>query len=360
MSIGVVTRKLLWGRSRNQCAFQGCPQELTLDLDDPESRILGDAGAVIGEEAHIRSGRPEGPRYDAEYPMDEIDSYANLIPLCPTHHTIVDKDRGRGYSVTELEAMKVAHESAVRAAESPADERLRLLSERVAASIQLWEERMVVADWQSFTWHLNYPVPLLPDRFRRSILTTAEWLLAKDWPQEFPRLREALDRFAEVLSAMLAHILENFTRGNNEERWELDRAYKRISWNPELYEELIAQFRTNCTVTWCLVVELTRAANLVVRAIREEIDTFYRFDEGMLLVGQGDGVLVNQIFRLEYEGRNWGDQFLEIDLDSWKTSIMAEALLRKEPATALSPFEMLARFASDSASQASGLPAGDS
>ncbi|MFS0885513.1 NACHT domain-containing protein [Aeromicrobium sp. 179-A 4D2 NHS] len=65
---------------------------------------------LIGEEAHIRSGRVNGPRHDPDYPESQIDSYENLILLCGTHHTVVDKQDGRAFSVAELEQMKARHE----------------------------------------------------------------------------------------------------------------------------------------------------------------------------------------------------------------------------------------------------------
>lgn len=212
MSIGVVERKLLWGRANNLCAFPGCSQELTVNLDDPESQVLGEAGAVIGEEAHIRSGRIDGPRYDPAYLRDQIDNYSNLILLCPTHHTMVDKDCGRGYNIEDLVEMRVHHESAMSATRSTADEERRRTSERVAASVKVWEDKMHVEEWQRLTSFLNYPVPQLPDKHRSAMLDTSEWLLAKDWPAEFPAVHDAFQRFREVLNAISVHVLDTFYR----------------------------------------------------------------------------------------------------------------------------------------------------
>lgn len=339
MSIGVVERKLLWGRANNLCAFPGCSQELTINLDDPESQVLGDAGAVIGEEAHIRSGRVDGPRYDPNYPRDEIDTYRNLILLCPTHHSMVDKDFGRGYSIEDLEQMRVDHEAAMRATRSTADEERRRVAERLAASVKVWEDKMLVEEWQNLTFNLNYPIPLLQDRFRSAMLETSEWLLAKDWPTDFPAIREAFDRFREALDAITGHILETFDR-DGDQRWELEREYKRIGWDPDLYQELSAKFQLECAITWCLTIELTKAANLVVRAVREEIDPFYRFDEGVLLARDGDGIISMRIVRLEYEDHEWGEGLPVIDVEKWRAIIQAEARQRGERPDAISPYEM--------------------
>ena len=49
-----------------------------------------DDESVVGDECHIVSGKPIGPRYDSEYPVEEIDSYLNLILMCRVHHKMVD------------------------------------------------------------------------------------------------------------------------------------------------------------------------------------------------------------------------------------------------------------------------------
>lgn len=236
--------------------------------------------------------------------------------------------------------MRADHEAAMRATESTADEALRRISERVAASVKVWKDKMLVADWQSLTSNLNYPIPLLPDRFRSAMLEASEWLLAKDWPAEFPLVREAFGRFREVLDAITAHILETFDR-DGDQRWELERKHKRIDWNPELYEELAAEFQLECAITWCLTIELTKAANLVVRAVREEIEPFYRFDEGVLLARDGDGIINMQIVRLEYEDHEWGDKLPAIDVERWRAIIQAEAEERRERPDAISPSVMV-------------------
>lgn len=108
MAITERTRKTLWGRAHNQCAFPGCLQSLTLDVHDDTS---GDSSIVnVGEEAHIRAQSVGGPRYDPDYPKDKVDSYENLVLMCPTHHTMIDANNGVGHSVEGLLKFKADHE----------------------------------------------------------------------------------------------------------------------------------------------------------------------------------------------------------------------------------------------------------
>ena len=85
--------------SGNRCAFPGC----TTLLYDP------DKGRLIPELAHIHAHSPGGPRYNGSLSADEIHSYDNLIALCPTHHTTVDKDE-ETYTADVLEGWKKERE----------------------------------------------------------------------------------------------------------------------------------------------------------------------------------------------------------------------------------------------------------
>lgn len=100
------SRKTLWARAHDQCAFPGCLQALTVDYEDVQA---GDqAVTVLGQEAHIRARSAGGPRFDPSY--KDVDSYKNLVLLCPNHHALIDADGGAGYTVKTLLDMKASHE----------------------------------------------------------------------------------------------------------------------------------------------------------------------------------------------------------------------------------------------------------
>lgn len=120
--------RTLWTRARNQCAFPGCPQTLTVDAVDAAT---GEAYvSVVGQQAHIRSPKKDGPRHDPSYPADKLDSYANLILLCPTHHDLIDDQGGAGYTVADLEKMRRDHERQLDRAEHINKVVLSYVSER--------------------------------------------------------------------------------------------------------------------------------------------------------------------------------------------------------------------------------------
>lgn len=98
--------KMLWGKSGNHCAFPGCNTELAK---------LGSAGgnSIIGEMAHIKGENRNSARYDSSMTDKERNCYNNLILLCPTHHTEIDRDPAL-YTVEKLLEIKNKHEAWVK------------------------------------------------------------------------------------------------------------------------------------------------------------------------------------------------------------------------------------------------------
>ncbi|HTJ48885.1 MAG TPA: HNH endonuclease [Cyclobacteriaceae bacterium] len=98
MAISNKTRKTLWGKSGNRCAI--CKIELV--HDEEFGKTLN-----VGEECHVISERPTGPRYKV---MDHYDDYKNLILLCRNHHIEIDTHESK-YNETELYKIKLDHET---------------------------------------------------------------------------------------------------------------------------------------------------------------------------------------------------------------------------------------------------------
>ena len=65
--------------------------------------------SVVGDECHIVSGKPNGPRYESEFPVDVIDSYSSLILLCRVHHKIIG-DQPETFTADILGQLKANHE----------------------------------------------------------------------------------------------------------------------------------------------------------------------------------------------------------------------------------------------------------
>ena len=98
--------KILAFKSGNLCAFPGCKQKLAIDGNN----ISG--ASILGEMAHIAGEKLGAERYDATMTPDQRNGLGNLIYLCPTHHTQIDKP-GNTYKVDVITSWKVEHESRI-------------------------------------------------------------------------------------------------------------------------------------------------------------------------------------------------------------------------------------------------------
>ena len=96
------TAKEVWYKAGGRCAFSH-KMELALD---------GSAG-LIGELAHIIGRGTKGPRANIRFPRDKVNSQANLLLLCPTHHSEVDTN-AHEWPTSRLQRMKQRHEAWVR------------------------------------------------------------------------------------------------------------------------------------------------------------------------------------------------------------------------------------------------------
>ncbi|ASJ72111.1 HNH endonuclease [Granulosicoccus antarcticus] len=104
MTIPAADVKQLWGRAASTCSM--CRHKL-------EGVSLEGKAVVVGEAAHIVAGNKKGPRGCSILVDAERNSYFNLILLCPTCHTTIDKDP-IGYPIERLYILKSQHEMRVR------------------------------------------------------------------------------------------------------------------------------------------------------------------------------------------------------------------------------------------------------
>jgi hypothetical protein len=103
MAITDADYKLLWGRAAGICSNPGCREDLTVILDSS-------ASYNIGEMAHIIAKSPGGPRGQQGGGTNE---YRNLILLCPTCHSRIDKAPTE-FPADQLMKWKADHELEIR------------------------------------------------------------------------------------------------------------------------------------------------------------------------------------------------------------------------------------------------------
>lgn len=141
----------------------------------------------LAEMAHVIPHGETGPRHEDRPGGEfEADSFENLILLCPTCHTIIDKDPG-GYSRVTLLAWKanhlaaLSHQQGIRSYDERAQVRAAVVS-AMAENKAVWEE-MAPADGFRFqydpeseaakTWLQRMRGVILPNHFRIQAISRA-------------------------------------------------------------------------------------------------------------------------------------------------------------------------------------------
>lgn len=106
MSISSGVRRKLWAASGGYCGNPDCHKDLF---------ALSDSGKILNIEelAHIIGQSQDGPRGEEELSQNERDDFENIILLCPTCHTLIDKNPEL-YTVEIVREWKKKHEESVR------------------------------------------------------------------------------------------------------------------------------------------------------------------------------------------------------------------------------------------------------
>lgn len=127
MAISPKSIKILWSASGGRCASSECWERLSYHETEEV------APYTLGEMAHICGDKPGSNRHDASQTDAERNDYQNLILLCPTHHTRIDRKENEAiYTVDALHTMKAKHEGLVLAR---LDQGLMITSSGIAGTI---------------------------------------------------------------------------------------------------------------------------------------------------------------------------------------------------------------------------------
>ncbi len=99
-------KRKLWASSSGYCCNPSCHKELIPIFEN---------GTItsIDELAHIIAQKEKGARGKDELPLSQRDEFENLIVLCPSCHTIVDKNP-QTFTVDVLKKWKKDHENSIK------------------------------------------------------------------------------------------------------------------------------------------------------------------------------------------------------------------------------------------------------
>lgn len=96
-------------KSGNLCAFPNCHKALTSDGESSNPALIGEAAHIYGESPGTNT-KPASARYRADMTDEQRNHCNNLIYLCPSCHTKIDKQE-KDFSADYLFSLKKEHES---------------------------------------------------------------------------------------------------------------------------------------------------------------------------------------------------------------------------------------------------------
>lgn len=112
------TRKRLWARSGNRCAFPECEQRLVEPTADrTDDTIVGVECHIVAQKDNPTVARSVSLLTDAEkklyaHLIEDRHSFENLVLMCGNHSTVIDHV-ATGYAVAAVLAIKEEHETRI-------------------------------------------------------------------------------------------------------------------------------------------------------------------------------------------------------------------------------------------------------
>jgi hypothetical protein len=136
------------------------------------------------------------------------------------------------------------------------------------------------------------------------------WILGRVWPAGHDYLRATIAAMALVLNDLLLNFENHMIEREIEpEMLQTEKFYKISYWSPEDYEKLSIRWEFHCALVEDLCFELTRYGNLIANIVRDDIDSDYRFEQGMLLIRYGvDLIWRDTTYRPEFSPEQIADQ----------------------------------------------------
>ena len=220
--------KLLWGRSANRCAI--CRIVLTQDKNTTTSSY------TLGEQAHIIGEKEDAARGKSTMPLEEKNSYHNLILLCPNHHTEIDNNED-DWPIEKLHQTKSKHELWVTETLSETIDHVKLakqiiVSGIVDAAVTLCE----LDEWQNWTSFALSPEPRWAKERPDKVFQFRQRSLAAIWPKEYEDLKKATITFSVLLNQAALTFMEH-SYLKDDMYWP-DKFYKADRYNPNYHRDL--------------------------------------------------------------------------------------------------------------------------
>lgn len=282
MSIPQKDIKLLWGKAANRCSIKSCRRPLTAEEEEANPNIL------VGEMAHIvgEKNSKDSARGLSSLPLKERNQYSNLILLCATHHTVIDKDEAT-WTIEKLHAMKREHELWIE----------EKLGEKIDAELQVYHDIIdiltVSLDLERWPYHsdclfrhimhVDYPDGIYQLGF--------EYFKA-NLPNKIPEFESALKNVVERSRCLLDYYLCDARQRTGDPRIMNRMRYKDVPHDDlEKKEKLLEEYELWKITTHRLFYNFTKSLNDFAECVREHLRPGYFLREGKFCVHDEMGLM---------------------------------------------------------------------
>lgn len=278
MAVSLKTHKMLWGRAGSRCAI--CKLELVEDSTETDDE------SIIGEACHIVARKEDGARGVSLLTKEQRDKYNNLILLCNIHHKIID-DQENEYTVEKLLGIKNDHVNWVKASLELYDVQKQRDDEIYSTYIEEWEKRVSLNEWSNWTsWLLSYGYPQIFIAVFDDLENIGKWILSRVWPKRYKDLELALNNFAVINQDFVK--LFSTHKVKRPDLYAYHQYYRDTDdFDYKKSDILASKYEAEISLLQDLILELTRAANLICTQVRSSFYQSYRLEEGIVLIDTG-------------------------------------------------------------------------
>jgi hypothetical protein len=231
---------------------------------------------------------PGGPRGRSKLTLAERNSYENGIVFCTNHHNDIVDRFPEQYTILELSKWKKDHEKKYGNISSTTAKRANVISV-YAGYIDKWAQLSWLYRWPALTAPmLQGPHAMALDAYH-NYLELCSYLHTRVWPKKLPRLEDAFENFRYVASDLIFTFDKHADADGRGKILRTEKFYAG-SYGPKYSahrQSLVARFQFHTNLLDDLMLELTRAANLVCDRVRESVDAQFLVEEGRLIVESG-------------------------------------------------------------------------
>ncbi len=277
MIIGLPATKLLWGRSGGLCSL--CQTKLS------EDKKTSHDSYPFGEMAHIIAEENEGPRGKSILTAEQRNSYPNLILLCPTCHTKIDKSVN-DYPVELLHQKKSEHELWFEKSRVNAADKLKRTNDYIYAEfVDAAAKLCMFETWRIWTsWGLSTH-PQLQESCLDNINGFAHWTIQAVWPGTIPELENSLKTLSYNVKLFANCFSKNCHR--SEKGWLREIRFYQNARSTKEYDKLLEKYNDWSDQLSDSLVEATKSANWVAEVVRREMDPMFFAVPGKFAINYG-------------------------------------------------------------------------